>query len=686
MNKYLNEDELRRALSIIKEPGELFEIRIISTSRGTLKSGYFTDIDVAVKQLSKEDLTDCNVYIILNIINEACYSRRQRDKFLVVKNATGDNDMTAYDWIFIDIDPQRPKDTSSTDIQLEKAKDMCVRVYNYLCDQGFPRPVVGFSGNGYHLLYKVQMLNTKENSELIKKFLETLDELFTDNDTKVDKVNFNPSRPCKLYGSVAQKGLSTKERPHRMSYIVKIPEEIKPVEKGYLEKIVKVFDNEDANPNKYNNYNSRDFDLEEWLDKYGLRYRKASHDGSTKYVLDECPFNSDHGKDAAVFRRANGQIGFHCFHNGCYGKTWRDLRIKYEPDAYDKRQQYLEQKMTGRFNRDNKPKPNHIEKKDGEPIFYSAMDIFEMPDDDEQIIKSGLTEYDKRFKGFAKKETTIISGQTGSAKSTLLSQLVLNAVDAGNNVAVFSGELTPKRYMDWMNLQAANKSIVLSSSYANYYYLPREYRERIAKWLDDRFWLYNNKYGFNFDAILEQLEEIIERHKLDMLCIDNLMALNITMLDPDKYAAQSKFAWKLHELAQAKNVHIIFVCHPRKQFGLLGKYDISGTADLINAADNVLLVYRVNQDFRNAYKGYFQVEWDKGGTNVWHCDKARNGSTDDEYWPLYYEIETKRLKNEVGENKVYSWFSPEENREKISEAISKLEFEDVDNLDDIPFD
>ena len=32
---------------------------------------------------------------------------------------------------------------------------------------------------------------------------------------------------------------------------------------------------------------------------------------------------------------STGALGFRCMHNSCKGKTWKDLRLKFEPDAYE---------------------------------------------------------------------------------------------------------------------------------------------------------------------------------------------------------------------------------------------------------------------------------------------------------------------------------------------------------------
>ncbi len=686
---YINEAEIRKTIAIMKPNNELFEIRILREDSKVF-SGYFNDVDIFIEQLKKQKLKSANVYITLNEPNEACFSRVQKNEFIEVKKTvptTGDSDVYGYDWLMIDLDPKRPSKTSSSDEELYRAKQLGNKVYKYMKDLGFNDPLTAFSGNGVHLLYKVNMAVSQENRALMEKSLKALDFLFSTDNVEVDKKNFNPARICKLYGTLSQKGANDKNRPHRMSYLVSKSADIKPNDISYLEKLCEVIPNEPERK-KYNSYMPRDFDLDEWLDKYGIRYEKKTWADADKYILEECPFDSNHkAPDSCILKFRNGAISFTCFHNSCSSYKWQDLRMKYEPEAYEKRQQYIEQQSYNNYNRDLKPVPKHLEEKEGKPFFYSAKDIIHEPQQNDQIIKTGITEIDKRYRGLRKKDLTIISGQTGGAKSTLLSQIILNTINSGNNVAAFSGELYKQDFMKWMNLQAAGKSFVSSTNNENYFTVPYKYQERIAEWMEGHFWLYNNDYGFNFAAIIEQIEQWIDRYKLDMVCLDNLMAFDIADLSKDKYEAQSKFMWKLHELAQKRNVHIIVVCHPKKPMGLLNKYDISGSSDLVNAVDNVLFIYRNNQDFLNSYKLYFQRDWAGGGTNIIHADKFRFGSVDDSYYPLYYEIETKRLKNEIAENIIYGWCNAKEEQNKKEDNIKQIEFKDVtdEDLEELPW-
>ena len=57
-----------------------------------------------------------------------------------------------------------------------------------------------------------------------------------------------------------------------------------------------------------------------------------------KYVLEHCLFDESHkGKDAAIFQKPDGSLGYKCFHNSCSDKHWKDVRLLFEPDAYDKK-------------------------------------------------------------------------------------------------------------------------------------------------------------------------------------------------------------------------------------------------------------------------------------------------------------------------------------------------------------
>lgn len=681
---YYDEQIIRKALSLLKPNNEIFEIRILFSNKKVL-SGYFKDVDTAIKQIKTVDLKNANVYFTINSVEDACYDRSQQDVLQMYNKATtSDKDIKSYDYIMIDLDPVRPSDTSSTDEQIQEAKELGNKIYRYLRDVGFEQPAFGFSGNGVHLLYKVALVNCDDNKNMLKRFLETLGLLFDTENVKVDNTTFNPARICKLYGTLAQKGANSKKRPHRMSYIIGNQAELKSTDIEYIRKFNSLYPIELDKPQEYNNYNPRTFDVEDWLNKYNINYHKVSISNGSKLILDCCPFDSNHkGKDAAIFKMSNGAIGFKCFHNSCEGKTWQDVRKLFEPDAYERKQQYDEKRKYQSFNREQKPL---IIQKDKGNIWQSAKDIYEEPERDVSYIRTGIHDFDSKVGGLIKGGTSVVSGLRGSAKSTWVSQIVLNAIDDGNRAAVYSGELASKKYLKWMFRQAAGKAYIKQSgTYENSYYVPKEIELKILNWLSDNFYKYNNLYGNNFKQILETCKDIIKTNKIDLLVLDNLMALDISSLSDNKYDAQTEFALQIHQLAEETNVHIMYIAHPRKALGFLRLDDISGAADLSNTVDDAFIVHRNNNDFKRLSKQMFGWKEDAyvySGTNVIEVAKERENGLQDEFYPLYFEKETKRLKNDFTENRIYGWNTNSEGFTSDPELLKQVPFE----TDDLPFE
>ena len=641
----INDTEVYKTIANLKcdNDGEckLFELRIMDGKR--VYSGYFDDPEKAIANL-KSLRCEKSCYIVLNDINEACRSRAQYNKFIENAKTTSDTDIIGYAWLFIDFDPVRPADVSSSDIELAVAKDKCDEVKEYLKKVGFSDPLVAMSGNGYHLLYQVKLQTSRK--EIVKKFLNVLSMMFSTDAIKIDCANYNPARICKLYGTNATKGRDTADRPHRMAKIVETPERLRPTDLEYLKKVCSII------PDTPQYSYSEHFDIEEWLHRYGLNYREENGDGYQKFILDECPFDPSHkGKDACIFKGSNGALGFHCFHNSCADKTWKDVRIKFEPTAYERKQKEFE-RTAYRPNRT----VNVIEVKGGE--LESIKTIINKPKVEESFIRTGITELDKKMRGLKKGTVSVMSGLRGSAKSTLLSQMGLNAIHEGFKVGMFSGELTDRNVARWMMLQAAGKRYAEYGGFEGYYNVPKETQDKIAEWMDGKFYLYNNEHGNKYEYVEKVFDKACEEKNLDLIMLDNLMAFNISDLGPSKWDAQTEFILRLQKLAKTRNVHVIFVAHPKKANGFLRLDDISGTADLGNAVDNAFIVHRVNNDFKRLSGEMFK--WGPEhelykATNVVEVAKERENGTQDLFIPLWYETESKRLKNTPVEFKWYSW-------------------------------
>lgn len=661
MSEFIDINQLTKALNVLKPDGLPFELRILKNPKKTL-SGYFNDVETAVTELANQNLREANVFFTLNDIKDGVSDRRQKNRFIVPENTTSDTDVQGYRWLLVDLDPERATGTSSTDEQLDQAKAKARTVFRFLKDQGFEDPVIAMSGNGVHLLYRIHVATQCESD--IEKCLKALDLLFSDDEVKIDTANYNPSRICKMYGTLAQKGTGTPERPHRMAYLMSVPDPVNVTDIAYVRKVGDMLPKKES-PQKYNDYNPRKFDVVEWMDKHGLRYTEKAAGDYTKYILDACPFDSSHkSPDSMITVGSSGAIGFKCLHNSCQHRTWKDVRLMFEPDAYDHDDD--DERINAGWRQHklhNRDKDIHYEDLEDEipeePMFLTAKDILAMPKETEDFIRSGIEGIDNRMRGLKKGAVTVLSGLRGGSKSTLLTGIALSAIEDGHNVIVYSGELTSRNFMKWLYLQAAGKAHTKQSKeWANYYYVEPETEKKIAEWLDDRFLLYNNDYGNSFTKLYQRLREQIAKHKTDLLILDNLMTLDIHELDRDQWTQQKVFIQMLCQMAKKTVTHIIFVAHPRKASGFLRLQDVSGTNDLVNAVDNAFIVHRNNNDFKKLSGEMFKWKADNPiykGTNIIEIAKDRDMGYQDVFIPLWYEKESKRLRNTDSEMISYGW-------------------------------
>ena len=655
----LDESEVYKWFDILKNNNELVEIRLIGSNK--TGSGYFTDAKTLIEAI-KPYTDSYNCYFTLNSINPACYGREQKDKIVLrPKNTTQDNEILIRNYVLIDLDPRRPSGVCSTKEESMKAYEKGKEVTKFLMDNGFYEPLVVFSSSGIHLYLKCALLNNEENTKLVKSFLNAISMLFSDDDVDCDTSVYNAARISRLVGSYSCKGANNDAtRPQRKCRFLSIPSEVKINEREYFEKIAALYP-EEVKPSRENNYSTEKFDLESFLDKHGIKVTKIEQvAGGKKYVLDHCVFNESHrGKDAVIFQRDNGAISYVCLHNSCSHYSWRDVRLMFEPDAYDRKDYKEFQAKQRRYSPNVEPFVPQEECEEKGKKWLQMSEIKKVNIEDLLCIPTGYDQLDNKIVGLFAGELTILSGANSSGKTSWLDCLALNAVHKGFKVGVWSGEMQDWRFQNWIMQIAAGKTYSKRKiGFDNLYYVPSQYTEKIASWLNDKLFLYNNNYGNNFKQIFSDIRDLVEREKVQMVIIDNLAALDIDSYDGEKYSKQTKFIIELKEYAKAKNIHIIVVCHPRKQITFLRKDSISGTADLTNIADNVFILHRVGKDFEDRaseFLGSAKALELCSFSNIIEVAKNRQFGVVDYFVGLFYEPESRRLKNSVAEHIIYGW-------------------------------
>ena len=228
-----NPAEIRRALSLLCESGEVYELRSPPIS------GYFDDLQRLANSAIElgNDLRHEAVYITLNPVDRILLSRADNST-KYSRDMTGDKHVARRRRLLIDCDAQCPASgISSTDEEHEAALARSREITAFLRARGLPEPLFADSGNGGHLVHAIDLPNDAESTKLCERVLKALDFQFSDQAVKVDRTTYNASRISKLYGTPVRKGSSMPDRPHRLSRILEAPDKLKVVSREQLEEI-----------------------------------------------------------------------------------------------------------------------------------------------------------------------------------------------------------------------------------------------------------------------------------------------------------------------------------------------------------------------------------------------------------------------------------------------------------------
>ena len=669
---------------VFKDGNRLTEIRLIA-SDGKTASGYFTNPNTMIEAV-KPYINDYSVYFTINSINPDCYGRPQRDKIMPrVKNTTTDGEIIGRDFVLLDLDSKRATGVNATEEQLNYAKKKANEVYKFLRDNGFNEPIVICSGSGVHLYLRCALLPSEENNNLVKRFTQAVSMLFSDEQVDIDEKVFNLGRIARVCGYYNRKGSNAdKERPQRLCEFVRVPSEIKVNEREYFAKIAELYP-EDPKPSRENNYSTEKFDLDAFIAKHNIQITKIENvAGGKKYVLDHCCFNESHrGKDAVIFQKDNGALSYVCLHNSCKDKDWKAFRTLFEPDAYERKSSYQPHRSFRPIRQAIVPKELQ-ETEESKGNVWQCLSEIEDEDRSKIVsIPSGIIQYDKECCGFDKPSLSVWSGNNGSAKSTLLNQIALNAVNQGFKVAIYSGELRGKKMKRWLLYQAAGKQYNKKSAYNDYdYFTPTLIKDKIVSWLDGKLFNYNTRYSHDIEQVCLEVEKLVKEQQIDMLIMDNLSCLDIQELDGAINEQQKAAIKMLLRLTEKLELATHLVVHPKKSEMYLRKNDVSGAKTLTDLADGVFFVHRWNQDTQRAAKDFMseQVYYDlceSGTTNVVEVIKQREfGEAEGHIYKLYFEPESRRLKNSIAEHIHYGW-EEEPIQQSLADEFSSIptEFE-----------
>ena len=237
---FIDRGEVLRALSLlVVDSSQATELRILKSGKSpVLPSADLDAIASAAIDLVRDSGGDFSgIYVGLNARNIS----------LVGAGRSGRKaDIVSRRWLLCDLDPVRPADSNSTDSEHETAREVGDLVTDFLCgEQHWPAPIRASSGNGHHLLFRLDLSTSDEDTQLVKSVLKIVSERFGCSDAgegvEIDTKVHDLPRICKLYGSLSRKGPHSEQRPHRMARLLDVPDQIGVTDRSLLVALVEQF-------------------------------------------------------------------------------------------------------------------------------------------------------------------------------------------------------------------------------------------------------------------------------------------------------------------------------------------------------------------------------------------------------------------------------------------------------------
>lgn len=325
-------------------PGDTHEVRIPKCRRGPARlygttAGYFTDCEAAVRAVRTVGGLDAPaVYVTLSPVQPELRARANNRLVTGIAATTTDEQIVRRKHLLIDLDPARASEIAATDD--ERAAGVAVRdaVEQFLRDRGWPDPVVvGMTGNGGELIYRIDLPNDEASARLVQDCLEALAALFDGPTVTVDRSVFNAARVTKLLGTVSAKGDDVPDLGRRWQVTTGIVHpEAGVVTREQLEDLAgrEATDTPQAEGGPRSRvgfepaseHGTRAWTVAEVLSRNGIGWHERGRSYGTIYDLDHCLTSVEHTDGAALVEMASGALDYKCHHNSCRGKGWPEAR------------------------------------------------------------------------------------------------------------------------------------------------------------------------------------------------------------------------------------------------------------------------------------------------------------------------------------------------------------------------
>lgn len=325
------------------EKGENINVRLL-TSDGKALNLHVDDKDEVEQRIAELDTEESikATWVQLQVLkpdtqNDLSFGRAVRRQHIA-----------RYRWLVVDIDTLRPDkaNTNATGEEKHASLRTANEVSSFLKGAGWPEPALCDSGNGWHLVWRVDLPNAPESFELLRSCLFALAAKFDNPSAEIDKTLAEPEQVIKLWGTMTRKGENTPKRPWRRSHVVSLPAEFVAVPLELLGELaaqapvqsLAVTKRSGRYPGVHEDFEPEDFfewcqeNLPEEYQDFFLRDSDADRNDSDghHYVMDGCfwserKHSGDRKKTEFILGRT---FGFKCFSDDCDGVRIGDILRK----------------------------------------------------------------------------------------------------------------------------------------------------------------------------------------------------------------------------------------------------------------------------------------------------------------------------------------------------------------------
>lgn len=204
------------------------------------------------------------------------------------------------------------------------------------------------------------------------------------------------------------------------------------------------------------------------------------------------------------------------------------------------------------------------------------------------------------YGGYSFGELYMVTGHSGSGKTTYLFNELMGFIANGSPVGVFSGEQNAEQLKRWLYTIAGGKLNIPTLdpiSGRNVSVIDSFNVDMMDSYFADKLYIFDRKKnGRSVEFVLTTIKYLYQRYGVKIFFIDNLMSIKFK---GDKYEAHVDLVNDIKLLLDKFGIMVFLVAHPRKdadnsvaERSIPNLASISGTSDVTNLADNVIAYHK----------------------------------------------------------------------------------------------